>query len=189
MRRKRLEYARRSLGNRIFSGRLPDEVNLPADSFDVVLLTDVLEHIEQDAASAAEALRLLRPGGILVATVPAYQWLYSARDAHHHHFRRYGKQQFAALWRHTDAKVVLLSHYNSLLFPLAAAQRLASKAVSTRKKPGDLRTPISIVNSLLTQIMGSETNLLGRFPLPFGLSLIAVVRKQPSMRTSISAAA
>ena len=93
-----LEYARQTLGDRVRCGRLPDEIDLPPASFDVVLLTDVLEHIEDDAASARTALRLLRPGGIVVATVPAYQWLYSPRDAHHHHFRRYGKRQFAGLW-------------------------------------------------------------------------------------------
>src|SRR5258707_2708565 len=72
-----LNYARQSLGDRVRFGRLPDELDLPLDSFDVVLMTDVLEHIENDAASASAALSLVRPGGVLVATVPAYQWLYS----------------------------------------------------------------------------------------------------------------
>ena len=72
-----LEYARRRLGDRVRPGSLPDGIDLPAESFDVVLLTDVLEHIEDDVGSAQTALRLLRPGGIVVATVPAYQWLYS----------------------------------------------------------------------------------------------------------------
>ena len=73
----RLEYARQRLGNRVSRRSLPNDVDLPPETFDVVLLTDVLEHIEDDAASAAHGIRLLRPGGIVVATVPAYQWLYS----------------------------------------------------------------------------------------------------------------
>src|SRR4051794_32212339 len=93
-----LAHARRKLGKRVQFGMLPDRIDLPAESFDVVLLTDVLEHIEDDAASAKTALRLVRRGGLVVATVPAYQWLYSPRDAQHHHFRRYGKRKFAALW-------------------------------------------------------------------------------------------
>ena len=56
-RRKHLDYARQSLGNRVRFGRLPNEIDLPHDSFDVVLMTDVLEHIEDDAASAITALR------------------------------------------------------------------------------------------------------------------------------------
>src|SRR6476646_6971593 len=63
-----LDYARQSLGNRVRFGSLPHEINLPPNSFDVVLMTDVLEHIENDAASAIKALELVRPGGIVIAT-------------------------------------------------------------------------------------------------------------------------
>jgi len=173
-----LDYARRKLGNRVRQGSLPDGVDLPAESFDVVLLTDVLEHIEDDVRSAETALRLLRPSGIVVATVPAYQWLYSPRDAHHHHFRRYGKQQFRRLWQSDAAETMLLSHYNTLLFPPAAAVRLASKLQRSGEPPGDLRVPPRLMNRLLAGAMASEANLLGRVPLPFGLSLVAVVRKR-----------
>jgi 2-polyprenyl-3-methyl-5-hydroxy-6-metoxy-1,4-benzoquinol methylase len=172
-----LAHARKALGRRIHWGRLPDEVRLPAESFDIVLMTDVLEHIEEDAASAETALGLVRPGGLLIATVPAYQWLYSPRDAQHHHFRRYGKRQFAALWNIAEAETILLSHYNTLLFAPAAAARLVSKALAGRGKIGDIKVPGPLVNSLLTRTMGSEASLLGRVPVPFGLSLICVVRK------------
>lgn len=173
-----LAYARQALGDRVRCGRLPDEIDLPPASFDVVLLTDVLEHIEDDAASARIALALLRPGGIVVATVPAYQWLYSPRDSHHHHFRRYGKRHFAALWKSAASETLLLSHYNTLLFPPAAAVRMASKLVASRSQPGDLALLPRYVNEFLTRVMGSEANLLGRVPMPFGLSLVAVVRQR-----------
>jgi 2-polyprenyl-3-methyl-5-hydroxy-6-metoxy-1,4-benzoquinol methylase len=172
-----LDYARQSLGNRVRLGSLPHDVHLPPNSFDVVLITDVLEHIENDAASAITALELVRPGGVLVATVPAYQWLYSPRDAHHHHFRRYGKHQFAELWNQANARTVLLSHYNTLLFPPAAAIRMASRIRARQSNCGDLSLPTSPINNLLARLMGSEANLLGRVPFPFGLSLLAVVRK------------
>jgi SAM-dependent methyltransferase len=169
-----LAYARQRLGSRVIRGSLPDDVDLPSNSFDVVLLTDVLEHVEDDARSAATAMRLLKPGGIVVATVPAYQWLYSARDAQHHHFRRYGKRQFCRLWINTDCETLLLSHYNSFLFPIAAAARLASK-IGRAGGSGDLNVPHQLFNDALAGVMRSERNLLGRVPLPFGLSLIAVV--------------
>jgi SAM-dependent methyltransferase len=184
-----LAYARKKLGNRIHYGRLPHEIDLPPNSFDVVLMTDVLEHIEDDAASARRALELLRPGGIVVATVPAYQWLYSPRDAHHHHFRRYSKRQFARLWRAADARLELLSHYNTLLFPPAAVVRIASKFVSSHANEGDLAIPRRPVNKVLARLMGCEANLLGRVPLPFGLSLLAVVRKGRSPVNAIRSAA
>jgi len=172
-----LEYARRRLGERVRSGALPDNIDLPPDSFDVVLLTDVLEHIEDDAGSAKTVLRLLRPGGIVVATVPAYQWLYSPRDAQHHHFRRYSKRRFRSLWAAPDHRVLLLSHYNSLLFAPAAAARLASKFGLHRSEVADLAVPPQKLNELLTRVMSCERNLLARVPMPFGLSLMALVRK------------
>ncbi len=181
-----LSFARQTLGDRVRSGRLPDEIDLPPASFDVVLLTDVLEHIEDDAASARTALKLLRPGGIAVATVPAYQWLYSPRDAHHHHFRRYGRQQFAALWNNPAAETLLLSHYNTLLFAPAAAVRSMSKLFASRTKTGDLALPPRVFNTLLARAMASEANLLGRVPLPFGLSLVAVVRRRSNAAAQAS---
>lgn len=183
-----LAYARRSLGDRVIFGRLPDGVDLPAASFDVVLLTDVLEHIEDDAASARTSLQLLRPGGIVVATVPAYQWLYSPRDAQHHHFRRYGRRQFAALWKQGGAETELLSYYNTWLFPAAAVARLASKMLR-RNERGDLRVPRAGLNSLLEKVMASEAQVLGRWQLPFGLSLISVVKKKAAAPVRMAAAA
>jgi SAM-dependent methyltransferase len=170
-----LEYARRRLGDRVRLGSLPDGVDLPAESFDVVLLTDVLEHIQDDAGGAQTALGLLRPGGIVVATVPANQWLYSEHDARHHHFRRYGKRQFRQLWSGTD--VLLLSHYNALLFPPAAAVRLANRLLPQRVASHGLKIPAGPINRFLNGVLSSESMLLGRVPLPFGLSLVAVVRK------------
>jgi 2-polyprenyl-3-methyl-5-hydroxy-6-metoxy-1,4-benzoquinol methylase len=184
-----LAYAQQRLGNRVIHGSLPHDINLPPASFNVVMLTDVLEHIEDDAASAQTALSLLSPGGIVVATVPAYQWLYSPRDAHHHHFRRYGKQQFAALWPVTQAETLLLSHYNTLLFPPAAAVRLASRIAGSRNASEDLRIPARPLNRLLTHIMQCEANVLGRLPVPFGLSLVAVARKKRTVESSMRAAA
>jgi 2-polyprenyl-3-methyl-5-hydroxy-6-metoxy-1,4-benzoquinol methylase len=179
-----LTHARRELGDRVRWGKLPDEIDAPAASFDVMLLTDVLEHVEQDAESAVAALRLLRPGGIVVATVPAYQWLYSPRDAQHHHVRRYDKRQFAKLWNSADAEPLLLSHYNTLLFAPAAVVRILSKAVGSVERAGDLKVPPRGFNSILARIMGAEAELLGRVPMPFGLSLVAVARKRYATGTA-----
>jgi SAM-dependent methyltransferase len=184
-----IEYAKTRLGNRVICGSLPNDVPLPPNSFDVVLLTDVLEHIEDDGASARTALRLLRPAGIVVATVPAYQWLYSPRDADHHHYRRYSKRRFAGLWQSSLAQTLLLSHYNTLLFAPAAAVRLASKLMPSRSGDGDLRIPPRPLNNLLARLMRSESNLLGRMPMPFGLSLVAVVRKSALRNVTAKAAA
>lgn len=175
-----LAYARKKLGHRVQQGSLPHQLDLQGASFDVVLLTDVLEHIDDDSQSAVSAMSLLKPGGIVVATVPAYQWLYAPRDAQHQHIRRYSKEQFRDLWNLEAASVELLSHYNTLLFAPAAAVRLASKLFGddAAATAGDLHVPVRPVNRLLQHTMASESNLLGRVPLPFGMSLVAVVRKR-----------
>lgn len=178
-----LNYARLSLGDRVRFGSLPHEIDLPQSSFDVVLMTDVLEHIKNDRASARTAVELVRPGGIVVVTVPAYQWLFSPRDVRHQHFRRYAKTQLRRLWNPEGAQIEVLSHYNAALFPIAAAVRLSSK-LSRRNDPADLSVPPRTINAFLARLMQSEAHLLGRLPLPFGLSLVAVVRKRERTATT-----
>jgi SAM-dependent methyltransferase len=173
-----IEFARRRLGDRVRQGSLPDGVDLPAASFDVVLLTDVLEHVEEDGASAATALRLLDQGGIVVATVPANPWLFSAYDERLHHFRRYTKPGFRGLWGMDDAETVLLSHFNTLLFLPAAALRMASKVMPRRNATQDVEMPGPLLNRLLMPVLKSEAKLIGHAPLPCGMSLVAVVRKR-----------
>jgi len=172
-----LEYAHRRVGARVERGALPDDVPFEPASFDVVLMTDVLEHIEDDVASAEVAISLLRKNGIFVATVPAHQWLYSPRDAHHQHFRRYAKKDFSRLFQMPGVQIEHLGFYNSLLFPPAAAVRMASKWLGREAEPGDLRVPFGWLNRTLTGIFSFERRLLGRVPMPTGLSLITAVRR------------
>lgn len=170
-------FANRRLADKVISGTLPDGIDVEKENWDLVLMTDVLEHVEDDFASAQTALQLLDVGGILVATVPAYPWLYSPRDKHHHHFRRYSKSRYRQLFDLPGYRTELLSHYNSALFPAAASARLASKVVTKNEGEGDLRLPWNPLNRLLHTTFASERWLLPYMTLPFGLSLIAVVRR------------
>ena len=157
-------------------GKLPDELPFERESFDAVMLLDVLEHLERDSESAVAAASLLRPGGILLCTVPAYQWLWSRRDEHHQHFRRYSRSQFARLFDQPSLHLELLSFYNTWLFPLAAGARLASRFLPANDAK-DLHVPPAPINRTMDAIFASERALLGRLPLPFGLSLLAIARK------------
>jgi SAM-dependent methyltransferase len=182
-----LEYARKRLGDRVRLGTLPDRLPVAKDSQDVVLLADVLEHVKDDLDAARRAMELLKPGGILIATVPAYQWLTSPRDVHHHHFRRYSKRNFGRLFDVPGVRLELLSHYNSFLFPIAAMVRLASRFTPLRDTSGDLRVPVKPVNSLLTRLFCSEGYLLPWLTLPFGLSLVVVARRGERQQASLAA--
>jgi SAM-dependent methyltransferase len=138
-------------------------------------LLDVLEHVPDDLGSLRAIHRRLKPGGALLLTVPANPWMWSAHDAAHHHFRRYTKNQLKELFLRSGLEVQLLSYFNTLLYPLIAAARIAGKII--RKESADDKLPNASVNAALNSIFGIEAWLIGRLPMPFGVSLVAVVRR------------
>ena len=172
----------RARGIQVARGELPGQVDLPPDSSDAVLMLDVLEHVEDDKAAFAAALAIVRPGGIMICTVPAYGWLWTRRDEFHHHKRRYSMGRFReVLSSAADVQPLLVSFMNTFLFPLALGGRLASKLLDSGEKPTDLSIPPAGLNAMLKSIYQSERVLLGYgLTLPFGLSLVAVVRKAGS---------
>jgi 2-polyprenyl-3-methyl-5-hydroxy-6-metoxy-1,4-benzoquinol methylase len=156
-------------------GSLPDDVRLSRGTYDAVLMLDVLEHLKQDRASVGVALSLLKPGGILICTAPAHMWLWTQFDEDHHHFRRYSKRQFRSLFDEPFIRLELLSHLNSLLFVPAAMWRILATKVFERDRARYLKLPP--FNSVLGSIFAFERLLLGKVPLPLGLSFIALARK------------
>ena len=167
--------AAKRLGREIKSARLPDLSMFERDSYDIVALLDVLEHVPDDVASLKAILKRLKPGGALVLTVPANPWMWSAHDVAHHHFRRYSKAELNRVVREAGFEVQLLSFFNTLLFPLVAAARVIGKV--TRKESADDRLPGAAVNAALQKIFGLEARIVGRAPMPFGVSLVAVLRR------------
>lgn len=167
--------ASRRLGRDIHSAALPDLSMFPDDHFDLVALLDVLEHVADDRAALSSIRAKLKPGGKLLVAVPANPWMWSAHDVAHHHHRRYRKSQLAAVAREAGYAIDLLSPFNSLLFPLIAAARAAGK-VSGRESADDSLPPKPL-NAALRAIFGLESALVGRVPLPAGVSLVTVLRR------------
>ena len=157
------------------SAKLPDLSMFKRNGYDLIALLDVLEHVPDDLGSLRAIHMRLKPGGVLLLTVPANPWMWSAHDAAHHHFRRYTKKQLEELFLRSGLDIQLLSHFNSLLFPLVAAARVLGKI--TRKEFG--RRPSSKRSGQCGPqlVFGMEASLIGRVPLPFGVSLVAVVRR------------
>jgi SAM-dependent methyltransferase len=175
-----LDRCARALANkrhrgRVREARLPDLSMFDRNGYDLIALLDVLEHVPDDLASLRAIHMRLRPGGALLLTVPANPWMWSAHDAAHHHFRRYTKKQLRELFLRAGLEVQLLSYFNSLLFPLVAAARIADKI--TRKDSADDKLPSAPVNAVLNKVFGLEAALVGRVPMPFGVSLVAVLRR------------
>lgn len=165
--------AEERLGRPILMAPLPELTGIADGSYDVIALLDVLEHIGDDLASLAHIKRKLKPGGKILLTVPANPWMWSAHDVAHHHHRRYTKSGLAKVALQAGLKIELLNHFNSLLFPVAAAARLVGKVIG--KKTSDDHMPAPPLNAVLTGIFGLERHLVARVPLPAGVSLVAIL--------------
>ena len=164
--------AEKRLGRPVFDAPLPELAGMPEGAYDLVASLDVVEHIADDAASVASLAKRLKPGGKLVLTVPAHQWMWSAHDVVNHHQRRYSKAGFRKLIEGSSLKLEAIGYFNSLLFPVAMAERLASKARG--KDEADLGLPPKPINQALERVFAAERFAIGRIPLPPGLSLFAV---------------
>ena len=144
---------------------------LSANTFDAVLLLDVIEHLD-DRAVLSEVHRILRPGGAVFITVPAFAWLWSYRDDAAGHRRRYSQRGLAQVIAHAGFRVEHLSYYQCLLFPLAIVARYAGRKNPAIRDIEDM--PPAWINGLFTVINKVEVSL-GRFvKWPWGSSLAAV---------------
>lgn len=158
-------------------GWLPDNIPLP-DQYDCVLALDVIEHVEQDQAAINTLLRLVRPSGYLVLTVPAYQWLWSPHDEVNHHYRRYTVRRVKSLFQGSDVKFIKVGYFNTLLFPIALVRRIFQRLTGGNENPqADLELPGKLTNRLLNFVFKLESKWAGVMTMPFGLSVITMVQK------------
>jgi SAM-dependent methyltransferase len=158
-------------------GCLPGQIPFAERRFDLVMMTDVLEHLDDDAASLCAVRSSLKAGGRLLLTVPALRWLWSEHDATHHHRRRYSATDLRRLLGNAGFSIDYLSYYNFLLFPAIAGVRLLQRfrpATPSGNSRHDLTMPSRYLNALLFRTFSCERFVLGRFRLPLGVSLIAL---------------
>lgn len=160
------------LGRRVMSSPLPELGEVPDRHYDLIGAFDVIEHIDDDRAALASIATKLKPGACFIMTVPAHQWMWSAHDTVNHHKRRYSRSGLKALIEASPMKLRKLGYFNSLLFPLAVAERAASKLRG--KEDADVKLPPAPLNTALEKVFAAERYLAGRLPLPPGLSLFAV---------------
>lgn len=167
------DLASRRLGHAVMDAPLPDLVGVPDRTYDLIAMLDVLEHVEADQAALRSLAAKLKPGGKMLITVPAHRWMWSAHDVVNHHHRRYNRGTFRAAVRGAGLRIEMLSWFNSLLFPLAAAARLAGRV--TGKEDSDDKLPPAFVNRVFEAVFGLERHMIGRLPFPPGVSLVAIV--------------
>ena len=162
----------------IYKAELPDKLpNTVKTNFDLIALLDVLEHIDDDSKSLTTVRKLMNNKGIILITVPAFQWLWSEHDVIHHHKRRYSKSELREKLDSSGFRIKYISYFNTLLFPFALVERIGQKIFSP-SNPEILELPNNKINFLLEKIFSLETIFMNKISLPFGLSLVAIAEKK-----------
>lgn len=148
------------------------------ETFDVVTCLDVLYHraVVDDAAAAQELARVLKPGGVLLITLPAYKWLWSSHDTHVHSERRYLRGEVIKLIEGAGCSCLRATYWNTLLFPLAVAARVAGK-LRPSNEASDVSAVPAPINGAFKVALGVERALIKAVPMPFGLSIMGVGKK------------
>ena len=150
---------------------------IQSEVFDTVVTLDTIEHIPDDHKAISEIARILKPGGVLLLNVPAYQWLWGPHDVALMHQRRYTRTQVRKLLTTNGFAIERLSYHIFFLFPLVALSRFMSKF---KKGEPDAKLP-SIpkwVEAMFTIIQRGEAAIITRSNLPWGSSIVAVARKR-----------
>ncbi|RYU77892.1 class I SAM-dependent methyltransferase [Hymenobacter persicinus] len=161
-------------------------LDFPDASFDLVIASDVLEHIQDEAQALREWTRVLRPGGQLLVFVPAFSFLWGKHDVVNQHFRRYTAAQLAAGLSRAGLRVQRRSYWNvGLFFPTAAVRllkRLRPAPVATPEEPlqDDFFATPPLLNSVLRGFITAENRLLRLLNAPVGVSVFALARKSPA---------
>jgi len=156
-----------------------EELPFEDDSFDFAVCLDVIEHLDRDRQTLRELRRVIRPGGRLLITVPAYPSLWSSHDVVNHHRRRYTRASLLAAASESGWEATRTTHFNALLLPAAMAyrwwERLSHQPLGERSS--DLERTPPWLNRILRFPLQAEGALIahgGR--IPFGLSLLVVLR-------------
>ena len=170
----RKEAERRNPGIRFLKWVSPEDLN---EKFDLILMTDVLEHIEDDRSAANWVVRHLKKGGCLLLTVPAFDFLWSEMDDVVWHFRRYTRKSLLGLF---PLRVIKFSYYNFFLFPVKVLfvffSRVSLLLRKREKRSFDEIVPKPI-DIFFRRVLFFEAFLLGWFRFPFGSGIVFLAKK------------
>lgn len=150
-------------------------------AFDVVSAFDVIEHCDPQERALAEVHRVVRPGGVFLMSVPAYQWAWTDFDVANGHHRRYTRRRAARAVEGAGFEVLRVSHGFAATFPLFAAERLVRRLRGARTDGAhdivDVPTVSRPLHHMLMALCRLDEHLLPHVDLPFGSSVFLAARK------------
>ncbi len=151
------------------------------EMFDLVVALDVIEHISDDCAALSDYYRVTKEDGILLLTVPAYDFLWGAHDEMNHHKRRYIANELKNKVKGTGFAVERLTYFNTFLFPFVLLARMGqrvSKMVNGSYAPrSDLKLHHSDINNVLKTVFFLEEPILKKYDFLYGVSLLCLAKK------------
>lgn len=156
-----------------------DKLPIKDESFDLLCALDLLEHVEDDIGAIKEFHRILKPGGYLILTVPAFMFLWSGHDVALHHKRRYNKRILVNNLKLGGFFVTMNTHWNVILFPGVALLRVINKRKGNRVGEEDLLEMNQLINNVLLQVLRIENLVIKHgVNLPFGVSILCICKKR-----------
>lgn len=168
------ELARERTGLAVTEGSVT-ALPFAAGAFDAVVSCDVVCQVEDPAAALREFHRVVRPGGVVVLTLPAYRWMHSYHDRAVGNLRRYARAEAGALLQAAGFTVPYATYWNTLLFPLAVLQRKLLRAAAADSDVRLYPAPVEAICNAMNVIEHAWLRRGGR--LPWGNSVLAVGRR------------
>jgi SAM-dependent methyltransferase len=151
---------------------------LPDACADLVVASDILEHLDDDLAGAREIARVVKPDGKVLITVPAFRWLWGPQDDVSHHKRRYTKGELVGLLERAGLELERATYFNFFLFPAVLGGRTLLRLKRGTVESENTLTP-GWSNGLLRTIFASEAYWLRVAGFPVGVSILAVAKISP----------
>lgn len=150
-------------------------------SFDLVLATDVIEHVDDDAQAVAEITRVLDPAGLALITVPAFQSLWGLQDRQSFHKRRYRLRPLLRLLRSRGLQVRRYYYFNYLMFiPVWLVRRLIDLFAIRLESESQINSPL--INRMMSAVFAFDLRTAPVMKFPFGVSILAIARRSGSQR-------
>jgi SAM-dependent methyltransferase len=149
-----------------------DEAFQPAKRYSLILMLDVLEHLQNPTGALTHVLEMLTRDGTVVITVPAFMTLWTNHDILNHHLTRYTKHTFGKIAEQAKFHVHHQRYLYHWTYPAKLLERGMQRLLGSEPKPP--RIPASMVNNALFWLSRVEERAFGKLSLPFGSSLLIV---------------
>jgi ubiquinone/menaquinone biosynthesis C-methylase UbiE len=173
-----LEFCQQRGLTSLVQGKI-EQSGLQHDNFDVVTALDVLEHVDDDMQALRELLRVSKPGGFLLITVPAFGFLWSEHDEALHHRRRYTVAELESKVEAAGFQVVRISYFLAALFLPILLARIVQNLTKKRIEPQATHVILpKWLNALVVRLLDVEKRVLQwTWRMPFGVSIVALAQK------------